>query len=146
MNRWVIFALAIGAGCTEAAPEESAGAVGEPAAAQAARAQGAVGRTDGTGVEPAREVAESEVVYVDVRTPQEYAAGHVEGAINIPHTEIERRADELEPYRGRPIVLYCRSGRRSGIAYDILQEQGFENLENGGGLSDLQRQGVPVTR
>lgn len=87
-----------------------------------------------------------ERVYVDVRTREEFAAGHVEGAINIPHTEMAARHTELEPYADREIVLYCRSGRRSGIAEGILEGEGFENLTNAGGLSDLQARGVPTTR
>jgi phage shock protein E len=84
------------------------------------------------------------VVYVDVRRPDEWAAGRVSGAIHIPHTELAERWPELEAYRDHDIVLYCRTGRRSGIAEQILKEAGFERLRNGGGLVDLARQGVPV--
>lgn len=90
--------------------------------------------------------AESEVVYVDVRTPEEYAAGHVEGAIHIPHTEMARRYGELARFEDREIVVYCRTGRRSGIAQGILGRQGFDNVTNGGGLRDLRARGVPTTR
>ena len=85
-------------------------------------------------------------VYVDVRSPAEFASGHVEGAINIPHTEMAQRWRELEAYRDEPMVVYCRTGRRSGIALDVLREHGFEDAVNGGGLSDLARRGVPTTR
>lgn len=85
-------------------------------------------------------------VYVDVRTPAEWQAGRVEGAIHIPHTELAERWPELEAHRDDDIVLYCRTGRRSGIAEQILRDAGFERLQNGGGLNDLQRQGVPVER
>jgi phage shock protein E len=84
------------------------------------------------------------VVFVDVRRPDEWAAGRVSGAIHIPHTELAERWPELEAYRDHDIVLYCRTGRRSGIAEQILKEAGFERLHNGGGLVDLARQGVPV--
>ncbi|MDX1673682.1 MAG: rhodanese-like domain-containing protein [Longimicrobiales bacterium] len=90
--------------------------------------------------------ADSDVVYVDVRTQEEFEAGHVEGAIHIPHTEMAERYGELESYEDREIVLYCRSGRRSGIAQSILEEHGFDNVVNGGGLRDLQARGVPTTR
>lgn len=64
---------------------------------------------------------------VDVRTPQEYAAGHVQGAVNIPFDEISRRAGELgDP--AAPVVLYCRSGRRTAIAADALRRLGFERI------------------
>jgi len=60
---------------------------------------------------------------LDVRTPDEYAAGHVPGAVLIPHDELESRIAELgEP---RALVVYCKSGRRAGIAEEILAEHGF---------------------
>jgi phage shock protein E len=65
---------------------------------------------------------------VDVRTAEEYQAGHVPGAINIPHDEVATRLNELEPYRARGVVVYCRSGTRAGMAADALQNAGFTNL------------------
>lgn len=73
---------------------------------------------------------------VDVRTPAEYAAVHYQGAINIPLGELANRLDELKP-ADREIVVYCRSGRRSGIAERILEQSGFTNVTNGGGLSAM---------
>lgn len=64
---------------------------------------------------------------VDVRTPQEFAAGHVPGAINIPYEEIGKRAAEIGP-PSTQVVLYCRTGRRSGIAADALQKAGYSKL------------------
>ena len=69
---------------------------------------------------------------MDVRSPEEFAAGHVPGAINIPHDQIGQRAAELGP-RDTEILLYCRSGRRSAIAADALRVLGYERLW------DLQR-------
>ncbi len=64
---------------------------------------------------------------VDVRTPQEFASGHVPGAINIPFEEIGRRASEIGP-PSTQVVLYCRTGRRSGIAAEALQKAGYNRL------------------
>ena len=64
---------------------------------------------------------------VDVRTPQEFASGHVPGAINIPYEDIARRAAEIGP-PSTPVVLYCRTGRRSGIAAEALQKAGYSRL------------------
>jgi rhodanese-related sulfurtransferase len=64
---------------------------------------------------------------VDVRTPQEFASGHVPGAINIPYEEIGKRAAEIGP-PSTPVVLYCRTGRRSGVAAEALQKAGFSKL------------------
>lgn len=113
---------------------------------EAPAAGNGAGSAAGADAESVAESVVGEVVYVDVRTPEEYAAGHVQGAINIPHTEMPERWTELERHRGDRLVLYCRTGRRSGIALDVLRAQGFENLENAGGLQGLSRQGVPTTR
>ncbi len=61
---------------------------------------------------------------LDVRTAEEYAAGHVPGAVLIPHGDVAVRLGELD--RTRPVVVYCRSGRRSGLAEGVLREAGFE--------------------
>jgi phage shock protein E len=137
MHRWLIIALTLGitAGCGGEAPGADPNQESAPAA-EAPRGEGTAATT----------AQERDVVYVDVRSPEEFAAGHVENAINIPHTEMRERYSELESFRDDAIVVYCRSGRRSGIALDVLEDVGFENVRNGGGLSDLQRQGVPVTR
>jgi rhodanese-related sulfurtransferase len=68
------------------------------------------------------------LVLLDVRTPAEYADGHLPGAINIPHTDLEARIAELEKAKGRDIVVYCRSGNRSEQALGVLRKAGFERL------------------
>lgn len=77
---------------------------------------------------------------LDVRSPEEFAAGHVDGAINVPHTEVAARMPEIlalaEGDRGKPVVVYCRSGRRSGLAKDTLKEHGFSRVTNLGAMSD----------
>jgi rhodanese-related sulfurtransferase len=69
-----------------------------------------------------------DTVVLDVRTAQEFAAGHVPGAINIPHDQVEARIGELEHARDREIVVYCRTGRRSDLALQILAARGFSKL------------------
>ena len=102
--------------------------------------------TGAQGQGAATATATDDVVYVDVRTPQEYNAGHVEGAINIPYDQMADRWQELEEYRDQPMVVYCRTGRRSGIALSVLRQHGFDEATNGGGLSGLAKKGVPTTR
>lgn len=68
------------------------------------------------------------LVIVDVRTVDEYEAGHVPGAIHIPHDEIAARLAELEESKDKPIVVYCRSGKRAAKALEILHEAGFKRL------------------
>ena len=73
---------------------------------------------------------------VDVRTPGEYLDGHYPGAINIPLNELPQRLDEFKEMK-KPIVAYCRSGARSGVAISVLKQNGFSEVYNGGGLFDL---------
>lgn len=66
---------------------------------------------------------------VDVRTPEEFASGSVKGAINIPLNEVESRINE---FKGKPgVVVFCRSGNRSGQAKKILESNGIKNVING---------------
>jgi rhodanese-related sulfurtransferase len=69
-----------------------------------------------------------DLVVLDVRTPAEYAAGHVPGALNIPHDVLASRIAELAAARDKQVVLYCRSGRRSSLAADVLSKAGFTRL------------------
>lgn len=87
----------------------------------------------------------SQIVYIDVRTAEEYNAGHVQGAIHIPYDEIESRIQEVMPFRDDKIIVYCRSGRRSGIALGILRKHNFPDVENGGGVEDLRKAGSGIT-
>jgi phage shock protein E len=68
-------------------------------------------------------------VLLDVRSPEEFAAGHLPGAVNIPVGEVRARVAELGP-RSRPVVTYCRSGGRSARAAATLRELGFEKVLN----------------
>ncbi|MBX9762999.1 MAG: rhodanese-like domain-containing protein [Pseudomonadaceae bacterium] len=77
-------------------------------------------------------------VLIDVRTAAEFAEGALTGAEQIDHEEIANRISALAPDKDTPIVLYCRSGRRSGIAEDSLRALGYSNLINGGGYEELK--------
>ena len=74
--------------------------------------------------------SETAPTILDVRTPEEFAEGHVPGAINIPYTELEQRASELEMEHSDELVVYCQSGRRAGIAEATLAELGFTNVRD----------------
>lgn len=76
-------------------------------------------------------------IWVDVRTVEEFNAGHIEGATHIPFEEIATRISEVTTDKNATIHLYCRSGRRSGIAQETLQNLGFKNAINEGGYEDL---------
>ena len=70
---------------------------------------------------------------VDVRTPREFAAGHVEGAINIPVGDLGSRLAELNP--SEPVVVYCRSGARSNRAMGMMQKAGYAQVWDMGPFS-----------
>jgi len=77
---------------------------------------------------------------LDVRTPREYNSGHIEGSLNIPHTELRERLDEVrEAAQGRPIAALCAAGVRSNIAYRILVGNGFDALSLSGGTQTLRQ-------
>jgi len=70
-----------------------------------------------------------ESTYVlDVRSPEEYASGHVPGAVNIPYDQVASRIAEVP--KDKDVVLYCKSGRRAGIAAEVLAGQGYERLQH----------------
>lgn len=75
---------------------------------------------------------------IDVREPMELMmGGEIEGANNIPLGEVEDRKDEILALE-KPVILFCRSGNRSGKALEYLQSQGLKEGYNGGGWSELQ--------
>ena len=78
----------------------------------------------------------SNAVWIDVRTAEEFASGHIEGAHNIPYESIDKGVAALGLEQDTPILLYCRSGRRSGIALDSLRKQGYTQLKNVGGIEE----------
>ncbi len=84
-------------------------------------------------------LAYGKTVVIDVRTPAEFAQDHVPQAINIEHTTIEQRIGEAKVNKDDTVILYCRSGRRSGIAQETLQRLGYTRVENYGSL-DAARQ------
>jgi rhodanese-related sulfurtransferase len=88
---------------------------------------------DTTGAH-ARLLVQAGARLVDVRTPGEFAAGHLPGAINIPLQQLDDRLAELEP-KDSPVVLYCRSGHRSGSAARTLKSSGFGMVYNLGSMS-----------
>ncbi len=71
---------------------------------------------------------DAELLVLDVRSAAEFDAGHLPGAINIPHDVIGERFGELGAQGTRDIVVYCRSGRRSALALAALRQAGFQRL------------------
>ncbi|MFM6952648.1 MAG: rhodanese-like domain-containing protein [Bacteroidota bacterium] len=84
-------------------------------------------------------VQEEGATVIDVRSSWEFADGHVDGALNIPLEEIPGRVAEIQALK-QPLVVYCRSGNRSGMAQGFLAQAGLAEVYNGGGLSDMRIQ------
>ncbi|GAO44024.1 MBL fold metallo-hydrolase [Flavihumibacter petaseus] len=76
--------------------------------------------------------------FVDVRTKEEFAAGHVPGALNIPLQDLSERINEIVDLGNKPVVFYCKSGYRSGLAAKQLKEKGYDQVYNGGGLEEVK--------
>ncbi|MGL4209030.1 MAG: rhodanese-like domain-containing protein [Candidatus Adiutrix sp.] len=76
------------------------------------------------------------VILIDVRTASEYDEGHIEGAILIPHQEIEQKIQLHTTDKDGLILLYCRSGRRSAIATKMLLNMGYNSVFDFGSISD----------
>lgn len=84
---------------------------------------------------------------LDVRTPEEFAAGHVENALNIPHDRLAERLPEIQKFATAPVVVYCKSGRRAGLATELLAEAGFTNLRHlTGDMDGWIAAGYPVAK
>jgi phage shock protein E len=77
-------------------------------------------------------------VLIDVRSPQEYEAGHIKNAKNLPVDKITEDIKYFVPDKEKTIVVYCRSGRRSTIAEKTLKDLGYKNVINAGKYEDLK--------
>ncbi|MDO6447356.1 rhodanese-like domain-containing protein [Colwellia sp. 1_MG-2023] len=71
-----------------------------------------------------------EFIILDVRSNEEFKAGHINGALNISHDTIEQHLDKLSGYQDKTVIVHCRSGRRAEIAEATLQAKGFTQLKH----------------
>jgi molybdopterin/thiamine biosynthesis adenylyltransferase/rhodanese-related sulfurtransferase len=82
---------------------------------------------------------------VDVRENEEWAEGHLPGAVHVPRGNLESRIEQVVPHRSRQLILYCAAGARSAFAAKTLEELGYENVSSlSGGFTDWKRNGYPV--
>ena len=71
---------------------------------------------------------EGTITAIDARQPDEYASGHVPGAINVPHDQIEQYLEKISHLKQQPLLIYCRSGRRAAMAEQSLSKLGYSQL------------------
>ena len=86
--------------------------------------------------------ANTKAIWIDVRSAEEFNAGHLQDAINIPHDQILERIQSVSPDKDAPVNLYCRSGRRAESALNELKKAGYTNVTNHGGYEDLVKKGM----
>ncbi len=95
-------------------------------------------QTEQSAVQPEK----AKGVWIDVRSAEEFNAGHLQDAVNIPHDQILARIQAVSPDKNAPINLYCRSGRRAEAALTELKNAGYTNVTNHGGYEDLVKKGL----
>jgi len=97
--------------------------------------------------EAVRLMNEDDVVILDVRENNEYSSGHIRDSIHIPMSALGKRINELEKFKNKKILAYCRSGARSNSACRTLSKQGFENVSNmAGGILSWSSANLPVSK
>ena len=101
-----------------------------------------VGAAEATGL-----ISHQEALVLDVREDREYRDGHIQASRHVPLRDLRERLTELEGYKGRPVLAYCRSGQRSARACAVLRKHGFEQVFNlGGGIIAWQNANLPLTK
>ena len=135
MNRtWAIFLLATLAGALSFEPAIAGGE-----APTQASAEGVASKLKGDVVAAGEGwvLIKQGALLIDVRSADEYEGGHIEGSLNIPHSEIAMLADAIGPEKDRAVVFYCRSGGRAGRAQVALEDLGYTGIFNASGYDAL---------
>ncbi|RKZ80426.1 MAG: rhodanese-like domain-containing protein [Gammaproteobacteria bacterium] len=98
-----------------------------------------------SATEAATMVQTEAAIIIDVREQNEWDDQHIPGAIHIPLGEVKSRLSEIGQYKDKPIVMQCRSGKRSAVAANILKDAGFEHVSNmNGGINAWKQAKLPV--
>ncbi|MDF1524050.1 MAG: rhodanese-like domain-containing protein [Trueperaceae bacterium] len=91
-------------------------------------------------------IFEVEPFLLDVRSEEEFAAGHLEGAVLVPVTQLSERLSELPEDLSTPMIVYCAAGTRGNFALALLKLAGYENVRNmSGGFNGWKTAGFPYT-
>ena len=97
--------------------------------------------------EAVRLMDDESLVILDTREAQEFDSGYIKGAVHIPMSQMKKRIGELEKYKSRPVLIYCRSGSRSSHTGKLLSNAGFENVQNlAGGMMAWSSANLPTIK
>ena len=98
-------------------------------------------------VEAVQLINRKDALVIDLRDTGEYEAGHIAGARHIPEKQLTERLKDLEKFKGRPLIVACRTGTRSGVAVQVLRRNGFaEAVSLGGGVGAWDQAGMPLEK
>jgi rhodanese-related sulfurtransferase len=106
------------------------------------------GASGGLGtLEATQLINREDALVVDVRNPDEFSAGHIVNARNIPVAELEARLREIEKHKRKPVIVLCERGSRAGRAATVLKGKGFEKVHVlAGGIEAWRQAGLPVEK
>jgi rhodanese-related sulfurtransferase len=92
-------------------------------------------------------IANISPLILDVRTPQEFAQGYIEGAMLLPVQNIQREYGKIADYKDKPVLIYCATGNRSTVAAKLLIDNGFKNIYNMRfGIVEWEKNGYPTVK
>lgn len=98
-------------------------------------------------VEAVQLINRKDALVIDLRDTGEYEAGHIAGARHVPEKQLTERLKDLEKFKGRPLIVACRTGTRSGVAVQVLRRNGFaEAVSLGGGVGAWDQAGMPLEK
>lgn len=137
MTAALTLVLLAGSGCAASDTDDAPQSQDTPAAA--------IAPTDIADPSTVRDAIGGGAEVIDVRTPEEFADGHLQGAVNVDLAapDFAERIADLD--RSTSYVVYCASGNRAGTAIEMMHDQGFNDLMNGGGFEDLAAEGLPTS-
>ena len=93
-----------------------------------------------------RMINRGEAILLDIRDTKAFKAGHIAGAISIPHTKLNQKISELEKHRTKAVIIADKNGQQAGAVGRQLQQQKFSILRLGGGMMEWQNQSLPVVK
>ncbi len=90
---------------------------------------------------------QDKAIFLDIRSNNEFANGHIAGAINIPEADLEKRIDDLTKYKDKQVIVYCQTGARTGNSCKILKKNEFNNISIlSGGLTAWTNENYPLEK